>query len=231
MSSNDTHDRYQLELVEYTLGVLDGRARALLLTHVEACEECADELGELNRTADALLHVSAGADPPIGFESRVMERIATSRPTTLRHRPRSRTLVSWAAAVAVLAFGLGWAVNHVTASPVPSATSAGTIEQRSLAHLGHTVGLVYAYTGNPSWMFVTVNAPGAPAVVRCVVVTKGGRTSFVGSFNLVNGHGAWGTPLPVRFASVKGVELTTPNGVVIASLTGAVWISSKGRWS
>jgi hypothetical protein len=225
-----SHDEYKADLAEHSLGILDGRARAELLAHVEGCEECAAEMAELTATVDALLHVPAGAEPPVGFESRVIERIRASRPAVIGRRRASPVLLSAAAAVVALAFGVGWMLDHVTTTSSP-VQAVGKMEQRSLQAAGHDVGLVYAYTGQPSWMFVTVDAPKAPSLVRCVVVTKSGQRDFVGTFALVGGKGDWGTALPVPLSSVRGIVLTTTNGTVVARLADTQWSPSAGRWS
>jgi hypothetical protein len=224
-----SHDEYKADLAEHSLGILDGRARAELLAHVEGCEECAAEMAELTATVDALLHVPAGAEPPV-FESRVIERIRASRPAVIGRRRASPVLLSAAAAVVALAFGVGWMLDHVTTTSSP-VQAVGKMEQRSLQAAGHDVGLVYAYTGQPSWMFVTVDAPKAPSLVRCVVVTKSGQRDFVGTFALVGGKGDWGTALPVPLSSVRGIVLTTTNGTVVARLADTPWSPSAGRWS
>jgi anti-sigma factor RsiW len=235
MTTHETrpHDEYKADLAEYTLGILDGRARAELLAHLEACEECPQELAELNAASDALLHVAPGVEPPVGFESRVVERIRMSRPTTIAARRPSRAILSIAAAIVLMSFSTGWAVDRmVTRShPAPVVAAAGRMEQRSLVAGGQRVGRVYAYTGSPAWMFVTVDAPSAPDVVRCVVVTKSGTRQFVGTFALASGKGDWGTPLPVSFTSVRGIELTTQSGIVVAQLAGSWWSPSAGRWT
>jgi hypothetical protein len=187
-------------------------------------------MAELTATVDALLHVPAGAEPPVGFESRVIERIRASRPAVIGRRRASPVLLSAAAAVVALAFGVGWMLDHVTTTSSP-VQAVGKMEQRSLQAAGHDVGLVYAYTGQPSWMFVTVDAPKAPSLVRCVVVTKSGQRDFVGTFALVGGKGDWGTALPVPLSSVRGIVLTTTNGTVVARLADTPWSPSAGRWS
>ena len=223
-----SHDQFRADLAEHALGILDGRARAELVTHVEACEECTAEMAELTGTVDALLHVAAGVEPPVGFESRVIERIRSSRPAVIGPRRRA-VLAAVAAGVVLLAIGVGWSIDHVATSR-PPAQAVGKMEQRTLAASGLDVGLVYAYTGNPSWMFVTVDAPTAPVLVRCVVVTTSGRHDFVGTFALAGGKGAWGTPLPVPFSAVRGIELTTTSGALVARLGGTGWNPSAGRW-
>lgn len=235
MSTNDihSHDKFRDDLAEYTLGVLDGRARSDLIAHVNSCEECAAQLIELTTVADALLYVAPGAEPPAGFESRVMERIRQSKPTVLQQPRRARAILSLAAAVVLFSFASGWTIDHYTSAPsnVHVSSAVGQMEQRSLLANGQTVGLVYVYTGKPSWMFVAVDAPLAPSRVRCVVLTKSGGRVDIGTFSLTSGTGAWGAPLPVGFQSVKGIELTSQSGDIVARLSPTSWNPSATHWT
>jgi hypothetical protein len=219
-----SHDDYRNDLPEFALGILDGRQRAALLAHLDTCLECAQTVQELTDASDALLHVPVGAEPTLGFESRIIERIRRSQPT-----PNRRTLRSWpslaaAAALVVVSFGLGWALEHgLSHSPTAKPVALGNMDQRSLELNGHNVGSVLAYPGSPSWMFVTVDAPPSLSSVRCTVVTKSGDRQFIGTFTLKNGEGSWGTSLPVDFTTVRNVQLTSSNGAVVANLAAATW--------
>jgi hypothetical protein len=77
-----THEVFRSELAEFALGILDGRARANLLVHVETCPECAEQIQELSATSDLLMYVPVGAEPPLGFESAIVvgSRCGRSRP-------------------------------------------------------------------------------------------------------------------------------------------------------
>src|SRR5271157_5028266 len=79
-------------LPELALGVLTGRERAQALSHVESCPRCADELEQLSRVADAVVLVAPEAEPPLGFEVRLFEKMGLSdelaRHRTRRHRLR-----------------------------------------------------------------------------------------------------------------------------------------------
>jgi hypothetical protein len=218
-----THEVFRSELAEFALGILDGRARANLLVHVETCPECAEQIQELSATSDLLMYVPVGAEPPLGFESAIIERIRQSQPTNRRWNVRHWS--SWAAAAAVVAlsFGLGWTIDHAVSKSPASPQAAGAMQQRTLEENGHTVGLVYAYSGTPAWMFVSVDAPGAPSSVRCTVITKDGAHRFVGTFALSGGKGSWGATLPVSFGSVRNVELTTSSGTVVAQFDNSTW--------
>lgn len=71
-------------LPELALGTLHGRERAATLSHVERCSRCRTELDELTRVADLLLDLAPAADPPAGFDTGVLERLAGRG----RRRPR-----------------------------------------------------------------------------------------------------------------------------------------------
>jgi hypothetical protein len=216
-----SHDDLQNELTEFALGILDGRARAELLTHVESCPDCSERLQELSATADLLMYIPVGVEPPLGFESGIIERIRQSQPTN-RWRPRGWQVLAAAAAVVVVSFGLGWTINH-TSTPTAPVQAAGAMKQHVLEANGHDVGTVYAYSGSPAWMFVTVDATGAPSTVRCTIVTTSGSRRFIGTFTLANGRGSWGASLPVSFKSVRNVVLTSSSGAVVAKFGKSTW--------
>ena len=69
--------RYEPELAEFALGISTGRDRAMVLAHVEDCARCRLEVDRLSAAADSLLELVPPADPPIGFEVRLFERMRT----------------------------------------------------------------------------------------------------------------------------------------------------------
>lgn len=228
--TNDQHTHAELRewLSEQALGILDGRARAELLAHIEACPSCAEELERLTEAADQLAHLAPGREPPTGFESRTMERIRSSS-APRRVARRGRVLTAVAASLAV-AFALGWVVHNVSA-PTSPRVATGRFVARDLSAGNQVVGEAYAYTGAPSWMFVTVSAPGDPRFVRCTVIAAGGRHQVVGTFALTDGKGSWGTSLPISYRELRGVVLTAPSGAVIATLGGGAWTDSSPQWT
>lgn len=224
-----THLELQANLAEYALGVLDGRTRAEMLNHVTDCAECTQEVEGLATTAQALLRVPVSVDPPIGFESRVMDRIHLERPRSVSVSRLSRVLAA-AALLVAFSFSVGWAMRQLTASTTaPVGLASGHIEHGHLTSKGLAVGLVYAYTGHPSWMFVTVDAPNAPAVVKCVLVANDGHRRVVGTFGLLSGKGGWGTRLPVPIQGIRAVQLTSTSGVVVAQFATASWSTASSR--
>ena len=68
----------QFEAAESVAEVLQRVARELLLSNVVFCESCAQELEDLETVAESLFILVDVVDPPVSFESRVMERIRSS---------------------------------------------------------------------------------------------------------------------------------------------------------
>jgi hypothetical protein len=63
---------------ELALGVLTGAERARVLAHLGWCRPCQEEVCQLAMTADALLQLLPGCEPPAGFETEVLARIGLS---------------------------------------------------------------------------------------------------------------------------------------------------------
>nr|MDQ3641745.1 hypothetical protein [Actinomycetota bacterium] len=79
----------QLEDVaaELALGTVAGAERAAALDHLAGCASCRNLVDQLARAADSLLLLAPEAEPPPGFESRVLSRIApVARPRRGRRR-------------------------------------------------------------------------------------------------------------------------------------------------
>jgi anti-sigma factor RsiW len=223
--------RYSDDLAELALGVLTGRDRARALAHVDECPRCAEELEQMSRVADTVLQVAPEVEPPVGFESRLFERMGVtdaSRPPRRRLRalPRLRSIRprQWVpAAVAAAAFAaLGLGLTTASAPPGIQANATHgtkTVLSGAFVQHGETVGHVVAVGGDRPWMSMMLEDSTARGVVRCVVVTRDGVTHVVGSFVARDGYGAWVAPLHLDPKDVQKTEVVTPDGAVIASAT------------
>jgi len=60
---------------ELALGVLTGRERAAAIAHLDQCDACRENVRQLTMTGEGLLQLLPTAEPPAGFETRVLERI------------------------------------------------------------------------------------------------------------------------------------------------------------
>jgi anti-sigma-K factor RskA len=73
-------DEFAEVAAELALGVLTGRERARALAHLDGCESCREQVRELSMAGDELLALLPPAEPPAGFESRVLERLGLTAP-------------------------------------------------------------------------------------------------------------------------------------------------------
>ena len=214
-------------LPELALGVLTGRERALALSHVESCPRCAEELAQLSGAADAVLVVAPEAEPPLGFEVDLLERMGVRHePATAVHRRRPPAwALAAAVAVAALVVGVavGWSV--ATSPPRPSTAAVGTpstgaaVASAVLTHGGQSVGHVTTSGANPAWMYMTLDDAPVSGTVTCEVVTNDGVTHTIGTFTVKRGYGAWGAPLPVAPGDVHQAQVVSATGTVIAAAT------------
>jgi anti-sigma-K factor RskA len=213
------------ELPELALGVLTGRDRARALAHVENCPHCADDLEQLSRAADTVLHAAPDAEPPVGFEVRLFERMGVAdvpRPERRRRRaPRwvPTGIAAAAAAVAALGVGLGLTLTSSPTSPVAQAHASGTVESANLVQDGRTVGHVVYFDGAKPWMSMMLADAGVQGQLNCVVVSDDGTAHFVGTLVAHDGYGAWYAPLHVNPDDLRSAKVVSPSGAVIARAT------------
>lgn len=251
MTDRDTDrdcERLRAIAEELALGVLPGQERAEAMAHLQRCPVCREHVERLTLVGDGLLALLPGSEPPAGFESRVTEGLGLSRPAR-RRRPRAAVAVTAAAAIA-LGFGFGgWAVGTaVEGSSAPSSQSseaAGSdqeLREASLLTPGHRpVGRIFAYTGSPGWLYMTVDlgqegsasgagvgtgsgdtgrqdAYGEAGDVTCRLERTDGTSIRVGEFSLDDGgRGHWGAPAPVDADTVSGARLLAADGSLLAT--------------
>jgi hypothetical protein len=194
-----------------------------VLSHVESCQRCADELELLSRVADNVVQAAPAMDPPLGFEVRLFERMGVTDVRSRRRRFRSSRWVPAVVGVAAaaLALGLGLSLASSTPSPTVSAQAgpwrAHHVETAALVAKSETVGQVKIFGGDKPWMSMMLADSAARGKVDCVVVTKDGVTRHVGTFVADDGYGAWVAPLPVDPAKVRLARVVSPSGTVIAT--------------
>jgi hypothetical protein len=188
------------DCAELALGILDGRQRAELMAHIDTCDNCREELRQLAQVREELLALIPASEPPLGFESRVLQ--------ALGHTRRRRWLRPLAAAVALLiALATGWFLAPRTEDSVVSA---------ELTADGHTVGRAFLYTRSPEWIYMTVNTPGPSEEISCQLQRTDGTWVTTGWFSLTGGHGYWGGPAT---ADITAVRLLHWDGTLLATAT------------
>jgi hypothetical protein len=212
---------------EIALGIADGEERAEALRHLSTCEECRRAVDQLSQVADDLLVVAPVAEPPAGFESRVVDAMG------LRKRPRRRLSLRWLAprvgpALAAAAVTAAVMVGIYHDDSQIAAEYRGVLDQaggqyfqagRLADETGARSGVAFGYEGSPSWLLVTVNPAHRADVKTAELVTKDGRTIPLRSFKL-DRRGSWGGAIPVKLYEVGSVRLLgqQPGEVLQASL-------------
>jgi anti-sigma factor RsiW len=176
---------------ELVLGALDGSRRGLVVAHLAGCAGCRAEVEELTRVTDALWLAVPEAEPPAGFETRVLRRTA--------RRPWRRVLL---AAAAVLLVAAGAVLGSLRAAP-PATAASGPMLDESRAPVGTAV------VGHSS-VFVTVDGWGESGDYVVEVVRRDGTHVAVAPIRVDGGRGQAGGRLTVPYGDVRAVWVTDP---------------------
>jgi hypothetical protein len=132
-----------------------------------------------------------------------------------------RALAVTAVGLAVIAAGLGgWRIG-VGSSPSPAASSAaGPLTSARLLSATHqNVGDIYLYAGTKRWLYMSVDLGSGDEPVTCQVIGADGKVTTVGSFRLNGGYGGWGSSDPSDDGTLRGAQLVSSDGTVLATAT------------
>jgi len=187
---------------EAALGLLSGSDRAVVFEHLETCEACRDAMHEFSALADELVLLAPEAEPPLGFEQRVVAAIGPVRAR------RSRWPLAVGAIAATLLAVVGFAVGR-------SGQSQPSVREVTLrTSSGHVVGDAYIHDSEPSWVFVA-----APGWTSSSSEMRLRLTLVDGTSTDVAGQGSWATTLAADAAEVHEVALVDADGTVWCSAT------------
>lgn len=197
----------QEAVTEYALGILPSTEAREVADHLAVCPACRLQVEQIRVVGEKLLDLVPDAEPPLGFDRKVM--------AGMRPRRRGRTLLvagSLAAAAAVaIILGLVALTGHRN----------GPHTDRLAAQLrqgGQVVGSVYV-DGTPPWVSMTVRNAGLTGTVTCQLVMSTGSAVTVGEFEVVNGRGAWSAPDPAGGSHPVAARVLAPDGKVLATAT------------
>lgn len=174
------------------------------------------ELGEIS---DGLIGLAPPAEPPPGFDDRVVRTI-TARRSVRGGGPVHRRVLQAAAAVAVVGMvggGAWFAGSQSGAQPSRPGLPAGGGRALTAALMvgRRAVGRVVVTTGAEPWISMAVQGLSTGGMVRCQVGEAGGKIVTVGSFRITGGYGYWAAPLPNR-SQVRSVRLAKGGGTIVA---------------
>ena len=173
---------------------------------------------ELSATADALLLLGPLHEPSSGFESEVLSKMQAEQ----RRPRRMRTKLIAAALASVLVTGGAafWITSEdrKVASYYRDALAEadgkyfGVVPLRTPA--GDRAGHMFAYEGDPTWVFLIFAEPLEPGRYEVELETAAGRIESIGVFEPAAGRITWGTDLPVGLRDVRAVRMLDDNGVI-----------------
>jgi hypothetical protein len=213
---------------EFALGLADGEERAEALRHLSACGDCRRLVERLSEVADELLTLAPVREPPAGFESRVVERLAPAgapRPRRARRILSRLAPALAAAAVTAAALVAAYHDDHELATSYRQTLerAGGRYFQAQRLHdpAGHRAGLAFGYQGSPSWVVVVVDRAHRDEVGRGELMTTDGHSSPLSSFRLDPRTGTWGGAIPVDLHRVRSIRLLgkRPGQVIGAPLS------------
>jgi hypothetical protein len=197
---------------ELALGITDGEERAQALRHLTECAECRRAVEEYSAVTDELLTLAPAQQPPPGFESRVLARLAPPRP---RRRLR-RILVPVTAAAAAAAVAVGMVLGATSddrrlADQYRATLAAAHGSYFTAARLRDAAhargGLVYGYRGKSSWIYVGLYPNHRSERYRVELVLDSGRRVPLPGLRLDAATASGGQAIPVDLRDVATVRV------------------------
>ncbi len=198
---------------ELALEILGGAERAAAIAHLEGCVTCQQLVDTLAADADRLLMLAPSAEPPAGFQERVLTSLTrVERPTTPRARPGSRALavLGLAACVAALALAVGLGPS---ARPTPAGAAMRT-------GAGEVVGHVFVNREPEAALFMTL--PGwsdqieryaVPDETYALRIERNDQAPRLVPFDIEH-DSSWGATLDVDPDSITSVAVVDSQGHV-----------------
>jgi len=178
---------------ELALGILGGAERADVVLHVNGCARCQASVIELTEAADAIPQLVPEAEPPVGFEARVLRRLGAGRRRTRRRWVASMAAV--AAAVAIFSITVVRIVESDDAASSPVAGRAPISKPVPVkVAMETTVGSLpagWAFVSGGRGVAVTVDYGVASGGYEVQVKSPDGRAETLGTMTIDDNRGSW----------------------------------------
>lgn len=197
---------------ELALGIVGGPQRADALQHTSECGPCRALVGELSEAADALPLLAAEAEPPSGFEERVLSAFQAPRRRTRRRVAAAVAVVAAAAAIVSI---VGVRIVESVQETDTSGTAASSVRSSEMVGAdGVHVGDVFVADGDPATVVMDVNY-GIPSGTYGIEFRTGSTEKRLGDMRIRDGQGTWGdvTRLPNRGGG--SIVLVDADGAVV----------------
>jgi hypothetical protein len=198
---------------ELALEILDGDERAAAIEHLEGCVTCQLLVDTLAADADRLLMLAPTAEPPLGFQQRVLSSLTqVARPAMPRprSRPRAVAVLALAASVAFLALALSLGPS---VHPTPAAA-----EMRTAG--GEVVGQVFVHREPEAAVFMTLPGWGeqigryaVPHETYSLRIERQDQPPRLVPFDIQH-DSSWGATLDIDPDSITAVAVVDSQGHV-----------------
>ena len=183
---------------ELALGILSGAERAEVLLHVNGCARCQAYVAELTEAADVIPQLAPEAEPPAGFESRVLRRLDEGERRTRRRWIAAAAAVAAAAIIVSVTVVRVIESNDSTTDTALAPTTTQVAEQVgskpvAVAMEGGVVPVAagWAFVNDHHGVAVSVDY-GIPSGMYGVQVTPTrGASTQIGTMQVVDGRGSW----------------------------------------
>jgi hypothetical protein len=204
---------------ELALGILSGAERAEVVLHVNGCARCQAHVAELTEAADFIPQLAPEAEPPAGFEDRVLRRLGERE-----RRTRRRWI---AAAVGVAAAAIIVSITTVRVIESSGSTSTDSALATSTTVVGSApvkvpmrggaseVAAGWAFVNDHHGVAVSVDY-GIPSGTYEVHVTPTRGTSTpIGTMRVTDGRGSWTGQSADPLTAGARIALVDPSGAEV----------------
>ena len=204
------------QLVDLALGELTGRKRSDVLTHLLGCRMCRDNVDETMRVSEELLLAAPDAEPPVGFESAIVDRLTANPPVperpAARQRFRPALLVAAAGIIALVLAG-------VVVARAATRDSSEFTEAPMVTPSGIEVGSAWRHAADPSWILISVpgweiweGGTGAALTYELQIELEDGSTVSSGEVDFGRKDGSWATTTTVDTDQIRSVAIVDQSG-------------------
>jgi hypothetical protein len=195
---------------ELALGLLGGDERAAALAHLQTCERCRDDVAALTGLHERIRVLVPPVEPPAGFETRVLARLAQAGQPRMRRQWGRRLALATAAVFAVgVAFVGGWVAGEATPATPAAPQVRPAVLAVALTAGDRPVGQLFIEPAEPSWIYLYVDAPSGAAHLKCEFLRRDGSSAATAMLTVRSGDAHWGGPSP---AGTTDVRLTDETG-------------------
>jgi hypothetical protein len=199
-------------VVELVVGRVDEPRRSELLAHAARCGRCDLLLRDVIAVSDRLLASAPQAEPPTGFETRVVESMGhRERRGRGRRGPRAAVTVAVAAGALVVA-GIGFLLGRGS-DPEPVVVAAPVVDDG-----GDPVGTMELWTAGAPHLVLEMDGPSTwPGTWSCELLDDG-RWVEVGTWTAddVVDH-TWAVAVDGSVLDATEMRIRGGDGTVIAS--------------